>query len=226
MIPRPSRVAALGLAVAAGPLAATGLGSAPAPIANAAACKRQVNVTFFVYSFMPRAASNRCWRFERLPQAPRAWRICHWDRPPTGSGANWLYDDTSPRHALRAERSKIAGCAAGRGGLAYEAMARRNGAWRRAAPAGVRITRFYAETYSGEGAVDDYLRLWAAHPSVGRPVINIGPASPGTTYASVFHLCRSVRSGTYIGIYSKTRVSPANGKLTQVQNALNACTSG
>jgi hypothetical protein len=104
-------------------------------------------------------------------------------------------------------------------------MARRNGAWRRATPAGVRITRFYAETYSGESAVDDYFRLWAK-PSIGRPVINIGPASPGTTYSAVFRLCRSVRSGMYIGIYSKTPVSRANGKLTQVQNALNACTSG
>jgi hypothetical protein len=144
----------------------------------------------------------------------------------SGSGANWLYDDTSPRHALRRETAKIASCAAGRGGLAYEAMARRNGAWRRTAPPGVRITRFYAETYSGDRAVDDHFRLWAANPSIGRPVINIGPASPGTTYSAVFHLCRSVRPGGYIGIYSKTSVSPANGKLTQVQAALNACTSG
>lgn len=222
---RLSRVPALALAVAAGPVAATGLSSSTAPAANAATCHRQVYVTLFVYSFLPRPASNRCWRYARLPQSLRAWRVCHWEGPASGSGPNWLYDDTSPRHALRTERSKIANCAAGRAGLGYEAMARRNGAWRRAAPAGVQTNRFYAETYSGDTAVDDYFRLWAANPSIGRPVINIGPASPGTTYSAVFHLCRSVRSGRYIGIYSKTPVSPANGKLTRVENALNACTS-
>jgi hypothetical protein len=223
---RLSRAAALALVIAAGTSAATGLGASAARTASSATCRRQVYVTFFVYAFLPRPATNRCWRYERLPQSPRAWHICHWDRPASGSGPNWLYDDTSPRHAPRRESSKIANCAAGRGGLGYEAMARRNGAWRKAAPAGVRITRFYVETYSGENAVEDYFRLWAANPSIGRPVINIGPASPGSTYSAVFHLCRSVRSGSYIGIYSKTPVSPANGKLAQVQNALNACTAG
>lgn len=222
---RLSRAAALALTVAAVILATTWLSFSPARTADAATCQRQVYVTFIVYSFLPRPASNGCWRYERPRQARRAWHICHWDKPASGSGPNWLYDDTSPRHALRTERSKIANCAAGRGGLGYEAMARRNGAWRRAAPAGVRI-RFYAETYSGDGTVDDYFPLWAANPSIGRPLINIGPASPGTTYSAVLHLCRSVRSGRYIGIYSKTPVSPANGKLAQVQNALDACTSG
>jgi hypothetical protein len=212
--------------VAVGALAALALSSSPAHTAHAATCKRQVTVTFFVYSFMPRPASNGCWRFERPVQASKAWHICHWNKPASGAGANWLYDDTSPRHALSTEMSKVAGCAAGHGGLGYEAMARRNGSWRKVAPPGVRITRFYAEVYSGDGAVDDYLSTWAANPSIGRPVINIGPASPGATYSAVFHLCRSVRSGKYIGIYSKTAVSPANGKLAQVQKALNACTAG
>jgi hypothetical protein len=217
---------AVAVAVAGLALAAAALSSSPSHTARAATCKRHVTVTFFVYSFMPRPATNGCWRFERPVQARKAWHICHWDKPASGAGANWLYDDTSPRHALSAERSKIAGCAAGHGGLGYEAMARRNGAWRRVSPPGVRITRFYAEAYSGDGAVDDYLGIWAKNPSVGRPVINIGPASPGTTYSAVFHLCRSVRSGKYIGVYSKKPVSRANGKLAQVQNALNACTSG
>jgi hypothetical protein len=77
----------------------------------------------------------------------------------------------------------------------------------------------------GRHAVDDYFRFWAANPSIGRPVINIGPASSARTYSAVLRECRSVRSGRYIGIYSKTPVSRKGGKLTQVRAALNACTS-
>jgi hypothetical protein len=214
------------LAIAVAILVGLELGSAPVPSAKAASCKKRVFVTFFVYSFLPAPSSNGCWSYERPPQAPGRWHICHWDKPRTGSGSNWVYDDTSPKHVpLRAEKTKIASCAAGGGPLGYEVMARRNGAWRKAIPRGVAIRRFYAETYSGDSAVADYFRFWAANRRIGRPVINLGPASITSTYGATYRVCRSIQSGTYLGIYSATPVSRANGKLPQVQKALNACTT-
>jgi hypothetical protein len=71
----------------------------------------------------------------------------------------------------------------------------------------------------------DYWSAWQADPSIGRPMINIGQASNSTISSSVLTLCQGVSSGTYIGIYSGTRVDTSNGKLTAVQNALNNCTT-
>src|SRR2546430_13733559 len=109
----------------------------PAPAAQTTACARLVYVTFFVYSTFPPPRNTRCWSYERPPQSLGRWHICHWDKPTNGKGANWIYDDTSPAHRpASSERAKVAACARGGGPLRYVATARKNGAWRRTAPAG------------------------------------------------------------------------------------------
>jgi hypothetical protein len=187
----------------------------------AAACTRRVYVTFAVYSYMPLPSSNGCWSYERVVQGN--WQICHYDGRVSGSGRRWVYDDTSPLHNLGIETSRITSCASGRS-YGYEFMARRNGAWRKLNPNGV-VTRFFAETYSSNSTVNDYWSYWVANPGIGRPMINVGPASNATARSETEKVCRSVSSNTYIGIYSSSAVSPGNGKLTAIQNGLNACTT-
>lgn|GEM_PF-6935840 len=150
------------------------------------------------------------------------WHICHYDGRVSGTGPRWVYDDTSPLHDLSTETSRILNCAAGRSS-GYKFMARRNGAWRKLNPNGV-VTRFYAETYSSDSTVNDYWSAWTANTGIGRPMINVGPASNATAQSVTEFVCRSVSSGTYIGIYSSSEVSPNNGKLNAIQNGLNACT--
>jgi len=198
----------------------------PAPAAPSSACARRVYVTFFVYSTFPPPKNTSCWSYERPPQSLRRWHICHWDKPTTGKGANWIYDDTSPAHRpAGAERRKVAACAHGGGPLGYVAMARKNGAWRRSAPPGVSVNRYYAETYTSEAAVDNAFPAWLAKPSIGAPIVNVGHASLSATYAAVYRACRAIPRSTYLGIYSSTPVTASNGKAGQVQKALNACTS-
>ena len=198
----------------------------PAPAARQAGCAKRVYVTFFVYSTFPPPKNTPCWSYERPPQNLARWHICHWNKPTNGSGSSWIYDDTSPAHRpARAESVKVAKCASSGGPLGYEAMARKNGVWRRVVPRGVTITRFYAETYSGESTVADYFGAWLARPSIGSPVVNIGPASLSATYGSIFRACRAIAPGVYMGVYSSRPVTAANGKLTQLQKALNACTT-
>ena len=193
---------------------------------SAVGCTRRIYVTFFVYSTFPPPRNTRCWSYERPPQNLGRWHICHWDRPTDGSGPNWIYDDTNPVHLpLSAEKANVARCAAGGGPLGYEAMYRKSGRWRRVAPARVRITRFYAETYSSEQAVDDYFAAWQANRGIGRPLINVGPASAGRTYAATYRACRAIGSGTYVGVYSSRPVTAANGKLTAIQKAFKDCTT-
>ena len=178
-------------------------------------------MTFAVYSYLPRPRSNGCWSYERVVQAN--WRIRHYDGSVSGTGRNWVYDDTSPLHDLRTETSRITSSASGRS-YGYDFMARRNGAWRRLDLNGV-VTRFFAETYSSDSTVNDYWSYWVANPRIGRPMINVGPASNATVRAVTERVCRSVASSTYIGIYSSSEVSLRNRKLTAIQNGLNACTA-
>lgn len=185
------------------------------------ACSRTVLVTFAVYAFMPTPVSNGCWSYERVVQGN--WHICHYNGSVSGTGPRWVYDDTSPLHDLSTENSLILSCAAGHSS-GYEFMARRNGAWRKLNPNGV-VTRFYAETYSSDSAVNDYWSAWTANTGIGRPMINVGPASNATAQSVTEMVCRSVSSGTYIGIYASSEVSTANGKLNAIQTALNACTT-
>jgi len=193
---------------------------------GAPTCTRRVYVTFFVYSTFPAPRNTPCWSYERPPQNLGRWHVCHWGKKTNGVGHNWIYDDTSPGHQpLSLERSKVAACAAGGGPLGYEAMARRNRSWRRLVPPGVTITRFYAETYSREAAVDDQFPAWLAHRSIGQPIVNIGPATPSKTYAAVYRACRAIQPSGYLGVYSSSAVTAANGKLEQLQTALNACTT-
>ena len=60
-------------------------------------------------------------------------------------------------------------------------------------------------------------------PTIGRPMINIGRVSNSAAASAVLHLCQSVSSGTYIGIYSSQPADYGNGKLNSVQGALNNC---
>ena len=136
-------------------------------------------MTFAVYSYLPRPRSNGCWSYERVVQAN--WRIRHYDGSVSGTGRNWVYDDTSPLHDLRTETSRITSSASGRS-YGYDFMARRNGAWRRLDLNGV-VTRFFAETYSSDSTVNDYWSYWVANPRIGRPMINVGPASNATVRA-------------------------------------------
>ena len=198
----------------------------PAPAARNASCTRRVYVTFFVYSTFPPPRNTRCWSYERPPQSLGRWHICHWDKPTNGKGPNWIYDDTSPGHRpASAETSKVAACARGGGPLGYVAMARKNGAWRRTAPRGVKVTRYYAETYTSEGAVDNAFPAWLAKRSVGAPIVNVGHASLAATYAATYRACRAIPRSTYMGIYSSTPVTAGNGKRAEIQKALNACTT-
>ena len=201
---------------------ALGLAGGSAPPAAAATCTHRVSVTFIVYSAMPLPKGNGCWPSERVVQA--GWHICHYDGSTRGTDpAKWVYDDTSPVHNFALERARIAGCAAGRS-YGYEYLARRNGAWRKLNPAGV-VDRFYAELYSSEFTVDDLYGLWSRNRGIGRPTINIGHATNARTRTAVARVCHAVASRSYISIYSSRPVTPQNGKLTAVVNALNACTT-
>ena len=88
----------------------------------------------------------------------------------------------------------------------------------------LRVTRYYAETYTSEASVDNAFPAWLAKRSIGAPIVNVGHASLSATYAATYRACRAIPRSTYLGIYSSTPVTAANGKLGQVQKALVACT--
>jgi len=133
-------------------VAVIGVRSTPARSDEVQPLAKCIYVTFLMYRYLGSPVATGCWRFERPVQAH--WKRCH---PPThpqhpgaGSGPNWLYDDTNPEHNPATETSEISACAKGNTGIGYVMMARRLGYWRRTSPAGVTVTRFYAETYSSE----------------------------------------------------------------------------
>ena len=219
----PRRISTSLALLAAAALVAGGTNLATAPKARAVTCIRHVSVTFFVYSSMPTPTSNGCWNFERPVQAN--WYFVRTDGYTSGDPSNyrWWYDDTNPQHDLTTDNNRILQAASGRS-YGYELMAYRNSAWRKLNPNGV-VTRFYAEIYSGEGAVNDYYNVWTSNTAIGRPVINIGPISGSATTSAVRTMCQEVSSGTYIGIYSSQPVDSSNGQLAAVQAGLNDCTT-
>jgi len=135
-----------------------------------------------------------------------------------------LYDDTNPEHVLSTETSEISACAKGNSGIAYVMMARRLGYWRGTTPSGVTVTRFYAETYSSEDYANNYLVYWEADPSIGRPMLNIGPANTeAAVEAAVSAVCSRIAGNTYMGIYSGREVDAT--KLRWIESALDRCVS-
>jgi hypothetical protein len=192
---------------------------APEPLA------RCINVTFLIYSYIGTPTPTGCWRYERPVQAN--WKRCHWlghpQNPGAGSGPNWLYDDTNPEHnPAGTESAEITACAKGNNGLGYVMMARRHDQWRRTQPAGVTVTRFYAETYSGESQTNDFLSKWEANPSIGRPMLNIGPAATEAAVESAISaVCTRIAADTYMGVYSSREIH--DNKLHWINVALNRC---
>jgi hypothetical protein len=245
---------ALALALAVGVAAMTSSNAsaqAPKSAHRAAACTKTPNVIILVYQFFSEPTSNGCWSYNRIyqnaGQGANTWKICHGDGSVQGSGANRIFDDTSPGSALSTETSRINAC----GNLYAEFAARRpqNGenwcsnhgysspCWRRNAGTVVSVSRYGAETYSSDNAVSDYWSTWAASgngasPSNSFPTLNIRPDVWNNTFntnvlaSDILFLCNN--GGSTLGIYAGAGSGSQTTSQTDVNtisNALNACTT-
>jgi hypothetical protein len=229
----------------------TGPQEGPVTPATALSCTRSVTVLIQVYQFFSEPVSNGCWGYNRSWQnagkGNNTWKICRGDGVVFGSGVNRVFDDTSPANALSTETSLINSC----GNLYAEDMARRSGSWcgsngypspcwRRNAGTVVSVSRYLAELYSGDGAVDDQYSYWTAtgygaNPSNSFGIWNIRPLvfnnvlTTTPLYNKIISACQiAAAHGGYFGIYA----AAASGSLTTsqtdvntVSDAMNFCTT-
>jgi hypothetical protein len=220
------------------------------------ACTRSVTVLIQVYQFFSQPTSNGCWGYNRsyqnAGQGNGLWTICKADGTKIGSGPNRVFDDTSPAHSLSSETSYINGC----GNLYGEDMYRgyQNGenwcsnhgypnpCWRRNSGTVVSVSRYFAELYSGDGAVDDYYSVWTAtgygaNPSNSFGIWNIRPlifnaqGSSFPLYNKVIGMCQfAAAHGGYFSIYAGASNGVFSQTVTQTDvnsfsDAMNYCTT-
>lgn len=158
---------------------------------------------------------NGCWSVTRVYQnAGRGnynWKICHNQDggPPEGTGANRVFEDTSPVNSLATETALINQC----GNLHTEYMALRptsGGTWRRNA-ANVSVARYAAELYKGTSDTDSLWSKWmaggyGASQTNSFPMINIQP----NVYSAFDHSQYNQYNGLYYEVHDDCVRNPKN----------------
>jgi hypothetical protein len=208
----------------------------------APACGKHITVVFSVGTGAGSLASHTsaCWSVvDADGAADKQWRKCSTSNFVVGnpSAPNWAFDDSNPNAPLSQDESFLQQCSAGSTGDGFEYLAYR-GSWRLMYPA-THLKAFFAELYTGDGAVDD---LWS-QPGVYSgnsqlaghtvyPMINIGPTNPPSNVATVIEngalaMCKTVKDGGMLGVYVGTwnQPMPANDpRILALAKAVDSCT--
>ncbi len=165
------------------------------------------------------ADKNGCWGMEAPKwSAGAAWADCNATKAVPTGGTRWAYDDVNIGAAGHADASKILACKKANGGDADIAYVAANSgvAWSHSGVTGV--NRFFNECYDTDFAVKNRL---SGCTSNGIPMWNIGASS--SVYKDVLALCKSRKSGDWMGIYAAT--AGLKGKEAEIVKALNDCTT-
>ena len=223
--------------------------SSTAASASTTVCARNITVIIDVRQYWSNPGDsvvvpNGCWNYARVYQnagrGANNWKICHNadGGSPEGSGANRVFEDTSPVNNLAAETALINQC----GSLHTEYMAYRplsSGTWRRN-PANVTVARYAAELYTSNFDTDSIWDKWmaggyGASRTNSFPMIDIqAKIYANNHYNGLYYLVhgdcvRNPKNTLYL--YSGSTTNSIGGATTQsdvdtTNAALNDCTSG
>ncbi len=174
--------------------------------------------------------SNGCWDVvDADGAANHAFRKCSTSNfaVTNPSAANYAYDDTNPTRAISQDQTFLSQCSSGATGTGFEFMAYRGGAWRLLTA--THMKAYFAELYSSDQTIDDYLSAWPKTLSGHQvsPMINIGPNDSKTIGSAASSMCHPLADGGYFGVYNGDWQSPmaaTDARAKALATALNGCT--
>ena len=197
-------------------------------------CRKHLKVIFAVGTGAGAvdSLSNGCWSvIDADGSANRQFRKCSTSNfvVSNPSAPNYAYDDTNPTRALSQDQSFLSQCSSGATGDGYEYMAYRGGAWRLLTA--TRMRAYFAELYSSDASVADYLAQWPRTLSghTVSPMINIGPNAASTIQSAASSMCTPLSDGGYFGVYNGAWQDPmpaTDARARALATALNRCTGG